>query len=319
MSRSTDSRQVKAELLLATDRTYLAKAISEGDWGRKDHRDEADPTQPVLFTDVRLILTDDWGEFYHPLIGDIIEKKIPDAEFFAPLIHGIYIIYKDLVQLETQGKMDKIVEINANVVTCPCVASAGADPHVLIDWIANHIPDQPMDLVWCSDKPVGSFCLDMYTASLLHAVWQVPVFFISEHVFLPCPTTHLAIVSPRIHSNEPPLCSLPAPPCLLSKTAMIVQISNEMLGKTPPNYRMINLATLHRPFAMTEGLRKLFPSFGNNKRPSTKMRSIAYNARDAEGNKIATLRPTGTKKLFHTVDTVLPNVALLCLDERTSL
>jgi hypothetical protein len=108
------------------DRTNLSIAISQGDWGRKDYRAEADPTQPVLFTDVRLVFIDDWGGFYYPLIGDIIEKTIPDAEFFAPLIHGIHTTYTDLVQLETQGDMGKILEINANVVTWPCVAGAGA-------------------------------------------------------------------------------------------------------------------------------------------------------------------------------------------------
>ena len=54
---------------LAMDRTYLAIATTKDDWSRKDYRAKADLTQPVLFTDVRLILIDDWGGFYYPLIG----------------------------------------------------------------------------------------------------------------------------------------------------------------------------------------------------------------------------------------------------------
>ena len=303
---------------LAIDRTSLAQDVSLGKWGREDHRQVADPTQPVPFTDIRLVFADDYGELYHPLLGDIIEKKIPGAEFLAPLIYAIHIIYKDLVQLETQGEMAQIAEINGNVVTWPCVASQGGIPHVLIDWTADRIPDPPMDLVWCPDKPFGSNLPDMYTASLLYSVLQVPVPFVSECAWLLCLMAHLASVSPQTHSNELPLCSPSAPPFLSSNTAMIAQISNNMLGKAPPNYRMISLATLCRPFAMTNRLRTRFPSFGENQKASTKMRSIAYSPRDAEGNKVATLRPTGTRKLFHTMETTLPNLSLPCLDESTS-
>ena len=105
------------------------------------------PLAPMLFPEVRMVFVDAEGEFYHPLIGDMIEKKIPGSEYFAPLIHATYKIYQDLVQLENLEGWGKITEINAN----------------------EHLYDPPMDLIWCLDKPHGSAAPDMFTASLVYA------------------------------------------------------------------------------------------------------------------------------------------------------
>jgi hypothetical protein len=117
----------------------------------------------------------------------MIEKKIPGSEYFAPLIYATYNIYQDLVQLENQGDLGKITEINANVVTWPCVSTQGANAHELIDWITEHLSDPPMDLIWCPDKPHGSDAPDMFTASLLYATWQVGTPPVLGHAQSLCP------------------------------------------------------------------------------------------------------------------------------------
>jgi len=99
---------------------------------------------------------------------------------------------------------------------------------------------------------------------------------------------------------------------------MDAQISNEMLRKSRPDSRLINFATLCRPFAMTDFLRQKFPTFGNNQRPSTKMRAISNSPRDVEGRKVATLKPTGARKVYFPMYTRLPNMALSGLDEKTN-
>jgi hypothetical protein len=63
---------------LATDRTNVAIAISEGQWGRIDQhvvKDSYAPRSPMLFPEVRMVFVNTEGEFHHPLIGDMIEKK----------------------------------------------------------------------------------------------------------------------------------------------------------------------------------------------------------------------------------------------------
>ena len=219
----------------------------------------------------------------------MIEKKIPGSEYFAPLIYSTYNIYQDLVQLENQGDLGKITEINANVVTWPCVSTQGANAHELIDWITEHLSDPPMDLIWCPDKPHGSNAPDMFTASLLYATWQVGTPPVLGHAQSLCPLVLLESAH------------LSAPLCCSTKTDVDTQISNDMLGKSKPNPKIINMTTIRRPFTMTDALKRKFPTFGNNQKNSTKMRSIFNCPRNNDGQKVATLKPVGTQKIYHSV------------------